>query len=245
MKIDLNSLPQHIAIIMDGNGRWAKQHTVGRISGHKKGAQAVKSTVRTCCELGIKYLTLFTFSVENWKRPAREVQALMLLLEKYLSKETRELHRQGIKLTSIGDINQLNKSVQEKLLEAKTLTAQNDKMTLNLALSYGGRDEIISAVKKVIQDCRNDLLPDKDLNSESFSRYLQTSEMPDPDLLIRTSGEYRLSNFFLWQLAYTELYFTDILWPDFNQNELIKAIVSYQKRERRFGLTSEQLKKRR
>ena len=243
MKADQENIPQHIAIIMDGNGRWAKQHTVGRISGHRKGAQAVKITVSSCREIGIKYLTLFAFSVENWQRPGREVKALMLLLEKYLNKETKELHKQGIKLTTIGDIEHLNQSVQEKLALAKALTANNDKMTLNLALSYGGRDEIISAVKKVIHDNKNNLLKAEDINSATFSNYLQTSGIPDPDLLIRTSGEYRLSNFLLWQLAYTELYFTEVFWPDFNKRELLKAIASYQKRERRFGLTSEQLKR--
>jgi undecaprenyl diphosphate synthase len=243
MKIDWDNLPQHIAIIMDGNGRWAKQHTIGRIRGHKKGAQAVKTTVKTCREIGIKYLTIFAFSIENWGRPVQEVEALMSLLEEYLIEEIKDIHEQGIRLTTIGDLDHLNVSVREKLLHAKILTAKNNKMTLNLALSYGGRDEIISAVKKLIQDCKNDVVKIGDINNETFGRYLQTSGMPDPDLLIRTSGEYRLSNFLLWQLAYTEFYFTSVLWPDFNRDELLKAIASYQKRERRFGLTSEQLQK--
>jgi undecaprenyl diphosphate synthase len=242
MKIDFNSLPQHIAIIMDGNGRWAKQHTIGRIRGHKKGAQAVKTTVRTCREIGIEYLTLFAFSIENWGRPVQEVEALMSLLEEYLIKEINDIHKQGIRLTTIGDLGHLNQSVREELQHAKILTANNNKMTLNLALSYGGRNEIISAVKKIIQDCKNDGIKIGDINTETFGRYLQTYGMPDPDLLIRTSGEYRLSNFLLWQLAYTELYFTNVLWPDFNKDELLKAIASYQQRERRFGLISEQLK---
>lgn len=239
MKIDWDNLPQHIAIIMDGNGRWAKQHTIGRIRGHKKGAQAVKTTVKTCREIGIKYLTLFAFSIENWGRPVQEVEALMSLLEEYLIKEIKDIHEQGIRLTTIGDLDHLNQSVREKLQHAKIMTAKNNKMTLTLALSYGGRDEIISAVKKVIQDCKNDVVKIGDINNETFGRYLQTSGMPDPDLLIRTSGEYRLSNFLLWQLAYTEFYFTSVLWPDFSKDELLKAIASYQKRERRFGLISE------
>jgi undecaprenyl diphosphate synthase len=244
MKINWDNLPQHIAIIMDGNGRWAKQHTIGRIRGHKKGAQALKTTVKTCREIGIKYLTLFAFSIENWGRPVQEVDALMLLLEEYLIKEINDIHKQGIRLTTIGDLDHFNQSVREKLHHAKILTAKNNKMTLNLALSYSGRDEIISAVKKVVQDCKNNVIKAKDINSEMFDCYLHTSGMPDPDLLIRTSGEYRLSNFLLWQLAYTELYFTDVLWPDFDREELLKAITSYQNRERRFGLISEQLQNR-
>jgi undecaprenyl diphosphate synthase len=227
---------------MDGNGRWAKQHTIGRIRGHKKGAQAVKTTVRTCREIGIQYLTLYAFSMENWGRPAQEVAALMKLLEEYLSTQTKDLHRQGIKLTTIGAIENLDPSVREKLRQAKELTANNDKMTLNLALSYGGRDEIISAVKKIIQAVKEDKIKIKDINNETFGNYLHTAGMPDPDLLIRTGGEYRISNFLLWQSAYTELYFTNVLWPDFNKDDLLKAIAGYQKRERRFGLISEQLR---
>jgi undecaprenyl diphosphate synthase len=244
MKIDWNNLPKHIAIIMDGNGRWAKQHTIGRIRGHKKGAQAVKTTVRTCREIGIKYLTLFAFSVENWGRPAQEVTALMKLLEEYLSTQTKDLHKQGIKLISIGAIENLDQSVREKLRQAKELTAHNDKMTLNLALSYGGRDEIVSAVKSIIKAVKEDKIKIKDINNETFGNYLHTAGIPDPDLLIRTSGEYRISNFLLWQSAYTELYFTNVLWPDFNKDELLKAIAGYQKRERRFGLTSDQLREK-
>jgi undecaprenyl diphosphate synthase len=240
-KIDLENLPRHIAIIMDGNGRWAKQHTIGRIRGHQKGAQAVRSTVRTCREIGIKYLTLFAFSIENWGRPTKEVEGLMSLLEEYLEKELKELHKKGIKLTTIGDIDQLKPSVKEKIISAKKITANNDQMVLNLALSYGGQDEIIVAVKKIVQDSKNGQINFGDINKETFSKYLNTAGMPDPDLLIRTSGEYRISNFLLWQLAYTELYFTDILWPDFKKEDILKAIANYQMRERRFGLTGEQL----
>ena len=244
MKINWNNLPQHIAIIMDGNGRWAKQHTIGRIRGHKKGAQAVKTVVRTCREIGIKYLTLFALSVENLERPQEEIKALMSLLEEYLSKETGELLKQEIRLTTIGEMDHLSPPVKEKLIQAKESTANNNRMILNLALGYGGRDEIISAIKKLIKDSQDNKVVIKVINKDMFSGYLQTYNMPDPDLLIRTSGEYRISNFLLWQLAYTELYFTDVLWPDFKKEDLFEAIANYQKRERRFGLISEQLKKK-
>jgi len=240
-KIEKGNIPKHIAIIMDGNGRWAKQHAIGRLRGHKRGAQAVRAAVRTCREIGIKYLTLFAFSIENWGRPTKEVEGLMSLLEEYLEKELKELHKKGIKLTTIGDIDQLKPSVKEKIISAKKITANNDQMVLNLALSYGSRDEIIGAVKKIVQDSQNGKINSGDINKEIFSKYLNTCEMPDPDLLIRTSGEYRISNFLLWQLAYTELYFTPVLWPDFKKEDIVKAIASYQKRERRFGLTSDQL----
>ena len=244
IKIDLNKLPQHIAIIPDGNGRWAEKHAIGRIRGHRKGSQTVRTVVRTCREIGIKYLTLFAFSIENWERPAKEVQALMLLLEEYLIKEIKELQKQEIRLTTIGEINRLYPSVKEKLLQAKESTLKNDKMILNLALSYGGKDEIISSIKKIIKDNEDGKIDVNNINKETFNSYLYTCGMPDPDLLIRTSGEYRISNFLLWQMAYTELYFTKVLWPDFTKDDLFKAIASYQKRERRFGLTSEQLMER-
>ncbi|MEN6331518.1 MAG: isoprenyl transferase [Smithella sp.] len=243
MNINMDNLPQHIAIIMDGNGRWAKKHAMGRIRGHRKGAQAVRTVVRTCREIGIKYLTLFALSTENLGRPEEEVSALMSLLEEYLTKELLELQKQEIRLTTIGKIDNLSSNVKEKLLETKELTAKNDQMILNLALSYGGRDEIIVAVKKLAQDLNNDKLTIDDINKDTFGRYLETSAMPDPDLLIRTSGEHRISNFLLWQLAYTELYFTDVLWPDFKREDILQAIAAYQQRERRFGLTSEQLEK--
>jgi undecaprenyl diphosphate synthase len=238
-KINSSNLPQHIAIIMDGNGRWAQRHTIGRIRGHKKGAQAVRATVRACLEIGIKYLTLFAFSMENWNRPGEEVQALMSLLEEYLDKEKDKLHKQGIKLTSIGELDLLETRVKDKIRRAKELTKSNTKMTLNIALSYGGRDEIIHAVKNIIQDSKEKKI---DINKQTFSSYLYTDNIPDPDLLIRTGGEYRISNFLLWQIAYTELYFTKVLWPDFTKEQLIKAIDSYQRRERRFGMTGEQIK---
>ena len=244
IKIDTDKLPRHIAIIMDGNGRWAEKHTMGRIRGHRKGAQAVRTVVRACREIGIPYLTLFAFSSENWERPAKEVQALMFLLEEYLDKELAELQKQEIRLTTIGEIDRLNPSVKEKLLQVKESTLKNDKMVLNLALSYGAQDEIILAVKKIIQDNKAGKIDIDQINKETFSHYLYTSGMPDPDLMIRTSGECRISNFLLWQLAYTELYFTKVLWPDFTKEDLYKAIAGFQKRERRFGLTSEQIKEK-
>jgi len=242
IKIDWNKLPRHIAIIVDGNGRWAKQHAIGRIRGHRQGAKAVRTVIKACREIGIEYLTLYAFSIENWERPAKEVEALMFLLDEYLTKEAKELQKQGIRLTTIGEIDRLHPAVQKKLLQTKECTAKNDKMVLNLALSYGGKDEIISAVRRIVQDNITGKMDISDINKETFDRYLYTSGIPDPDLLIRTSGEYRISNFLLWQMAYTELYFTNVLWPDFTKDDLFKAIASYQKRERRFGLTSEQLK---
>jgi len=226
---------------MDGNGRWAKQHAMGRIRGHKRGAQAVKTTVTACRETGIQYLTLFAFSSENWGRPDEEVNALMSLLGDYLDKEAKTLQKQEIRLTTIGNIERLYAPVKEKLLEVQKLTEQNRKMVLNLALSYGSRDEIILAVKKMISDNRQGKLDADSIDQDTIGRYLYTSSIPDPDLLIRTSGEYRISNFLLWQVAYTELYFTDVLWPDFKKDDLLKAIAVYQNRERRFGLTSEQI----
>jgi undecaprenyl diphosphate synthase len=240
-KMDESNLPRHVAIIMDGNGRWAKQHAMGRIRGHKKGAKAVKTTVTACREMGIQYLTLFAFSSENWGRPAAEVDALMSLLGDYLDKEAATLMKQKIRLTTIGETERLYAPVRAKLLEVMKMTELNDQMVLNLALSYGGRYEIMIAVKKMIADCQKGKLNVEDLDQDMMGHYLYTCNMPDPDLLIRTSGEYRISNFLLWQLAYTELYFTDVLWPDFSKNDLLKAITVYQKRERRFGLTSEQI----
>jgi undecaprenyl diphosphate synthase len=194
-------------------------------------------------EIGIKYLTLFAFSMENWNRPDEEVQALMSLLEKYLDKETKQLNKQGIRLEIIGELDLLNPSLKAKVLQVREETKNNERMILNMALSYGGRDEIVNAVKKIIREIRENKIDIENINKVFFSNYLYTAGIPDPDLLIRTSGEYRISNFLLWQMAYTELYFTSILWPDFTKEHLLKAIATYQKRERRFGLTSEQIKK--
>jgi len=197
--------------------------------------------VTACREIGIAYLTLFAFSSENWGRPGEEVNALMDLLADYLDKETPTLQKRGIRLAAIGDIDKLYLPVRKKLLEVMKLTERNDKMVLNLALSYGSRDEIVAAVRKMVADQRDGKLKIDDIDKETLARYLFTASMPDPDLLIRTSGEYRISNFLLWQLAYTELYFTDVLWPDFKKSDLLAAIAVYQQRERRFGLTSEQI----
>jgi len=235
-------MPRHIAIIMDGNGRWAAKHTLGRIFGHKKGAEAVNVAVRTCRELGVKYLTLYAFSAENWLRPQAEINALMNLLEDYLSSQLGEMMENGIRLRAIGDIESLRDSVKKILFKVREKTASNEAMTLTLALSYGGREEILTAVRNIVQDALSGRIQQEDLNRELFTRYLYTADMPDPDLLIRTSGEQRISNFCLWQMAYTEFHFTDVLWPDFSREDLLSAIADFQSRERRFGMTSEQLR---
>ncbi|MBN1828370.1 MAG: isoprenyl transferase [Deltaproteobacteria bacterium] len=239
--IDQTNLPRHVAIIMDGNGRWASKNALRRVVGHKRGAQAVRSAVRTCRELGIQYLTLFAFSVENWNRPADEVEALMALLEDYLSAEVEDLKEKGIRLATIGDIDALSCGVRHRLAETMRETEQGRSMVLTLALSYGSRDEIVETVRSIIDAVTAGTLCSEDITKETFSNHLYTKNMPDPDLLIRTSGEYRLSNFLLWQSAYAELYFTPVLWPDFTRENLLDAIRDYQCRERRFGLTSDQL----
>jgi len=242
-ELDRKKLPRHIAIIMDGNGRWAQKHALGRIVGHQKGAEAVRATVKICREIGIQYLTLYAFSVENWIRPTQEVDALMGLLESYLRSELKEMLEQNIRLTTIGNTEALRGRIKRTLREVMSRTADNQGMVLNLALSYGSQDEIITAVKDLIKDIRLGKRTEDEVTKKLFASYLYTAELPDPDLLIRTSGEYRLSNFLLWQMAYTEFYFTDVLWPDFGRDDLVEAIASYQKRERRYGLTSDQLPK--
>jgi len=239
--IDKDKLPTHIAIIMDGNGRWAKKKLLNRISGHMKGVDAVREVVTTCRELGIKILTLYAFSIENWRRPKEEVKALMGLLNDYLLKERGEMIKNNIRLSAIGRLEDLPPAVQATLQETMKMTKHCDGMTLNLALSYGGRSEILHAVQRVLSDFQKKTIKPEEIDQERFSQYLWTWGLPDPDLLIRTSGEFRISNFLLWQIAYTELYVTETLWPDFNREELLKAIADYQSRERRFGLTSEQL----
>jgi len=240
-EIDKDKLPTHIAIIMDGNGRWAKKKLLNRISGHMKGVDAVREVVTTCRELGIKILTLYAFSIENWRRPKEEVKALMGLLNDYLLKERGEMIKNNIRLSAIGRLEDLPPAVQATLQETMKMTKHCDGMTLNLALSYGGRSEILHAVQRVLSDFQKKTIKPEEIDQERFSQYLWTWGLPDPDLLIRTSGEFRISNFLLWQIAYTELYVTETLWPDFNREELLKAIADYQSRERRFGLTSEQL----
>ncbi len=233
--IDMNNLPQHIAVIMDGNGRWAKRQGAKRIFGHRNAIEAVKQTAEAGAELGIKYLTLYAFSTENWKRPKAEVSALMELLVSTIKKETSTLTKNNIRLLSIGNAAALPKNCQRELEESKELTKNNDGLKLILALSYSGRWEIIEAVKHLLKDVKKGTLDAEDITNEVFSDYLCTKSIPDPELLIRTSGELRISNFLLWQIAYTELYITEILWPDFRKENLYEAIVAYQKRERRFG----------
>ena len=238
-KIDTTNLPKHIAITMDGNGRWAKSKGKLRIFGHKNGVKAVRDTVEGAAEIGIEYLTLYAFSSENWNRPEKEVNALMTLLVSAINKETKTLMDNNIRLSTIGDINKLPSKAQKELQEAIIKTKDNTRMTLVLALSYSGRGEIINAVQNIIKDGKKP----EEINEDTFQQYLTTKSVPDPELLIRTSGEYRISNFLLWQIAYSELYFTDTLWPDFRRADLYKAILNYQSRERRFGKTTEQLQK--
>jgi undecaprenyl diphosphate synthase len=238
---DKEKLPRHIAIIMDGNGRWARNKSLSRISGHIKGVDAVREIVTACRELGIKVLTLYAFSIENWRRPEDEVIALMELLKEYLIKEAEEMVQNNIRLNAIGRIEDLSLDVQNTLQEAMEKTERCDGMILNLALSYGGRSEILHAVHGILSDFQRGKIKPEEITMQRFSQYLWTRGIPDPDLLIRTSGEFRISNFLLWQIAYTELYVTETHWPDFDRKELLKAIADYQSRERRFGLTSEQI----
>ncbi len=239
---DLEKLPTHVAIIMDGNGRWAKKRGLPRVMGHRAGMESVRVVVRKARELGIKVLTLYAFSKENWRRPKDEVGALMGLLETYLRKEVDDLDRQGIALRTIGETEMLPKNIQALLKESIQRTAKNQGMILNLALSYGGRAEITRAARLIAEAClRGDLLP-KEITEEMFAQYLYTAGLPDPDLLIRTSGEQRISNFLLYQCAYTEFYITPVLWPDFREEEFMAALRDYARRERRFGKTSEQIK---
>lgn len=226
---DKNKMPSHIAIIMDGNGRWAKKKNLPRIEGHRAAIEAVRSTVEASAKLQIKYLSLFAFSTENWKRPKDEISALMELLKIYLDKELETMMKNKISFNYIGRIEELDKDVQKKLKYTKELTKNNDGLKLYLALNYSGRAEITDAIKKILKN------PPKDINEKIISNYLYDPQLPEPDLLIRTSGEMRISNFFLWQIAYTEIYVTPVLWPDFREKDLLEAIENYQKRERRFG----------
>ncbi len=244
MPLDLNKLPVHLAVIMDGNGRWAQQRMLKRIVGHQRGAETVKMVVEQASLLGIKYLTLFAFSSENWSRPALEVRALMTLLKKYIRQETARMMRKNIRYNVIGNRTDLPDDVNETLDEAIRKTAANTGMVLTLALSYGGRQELCRAAVHLAEDAVAGKISTSDITTELFDSYLDTGGLPDPDFLIRTSGEMRISNFLLWQLAYTELYFTETNWPDFTINELNKALADFQSRERRFGKTSDQILQR-
>ncbi|MDR1196129.1 MAG: isoprenyl transferase [Endomicrobium sp.] len=228
-EIDFSSLPKHVAIIMDGNGRWAKKRSLPRILGHKQGVRTVKEIVKASSSLGIRVLTLYAFSTENWKRPQSEIKGLFSLLLQFLKKELREIHKNNVRLRILGDISKFPDKIQKELLSACELTGNNTGLEFNIALNYGARQEILRAFEKMAQEGI------KDFTEEKFSEFLYTRGQPDPDLLIRTSGEMRISNFLLWQIAYCEIYITEKFWPDFNENDLKEAIIEYQKRERRFG----------
>jgi len=234
-------IPKHIAIIMDGNGRWAKKRSLPRVAGHKEGVESVRYMVEACAYLGVKVLTLYTFSTENWNRPKDEVSTLMRLIVKSLQNETDELNKNNIRLTTIGNLDSLPDIVQKELNQAIGKTKDNKRLTLNLALSYSGRWELLEAIKTIIQEFETNKININDIDEKLVSNHLTTKNFPDPDLMIRSGGEYRISNFLLWQLAYAELYVSDILWPDFRTYELYKAVKDFQSRERRFGLVSEQV----
>lgn len=241
-RIDKNNVPQHIAVIMDGNGRWAKKRGLRRENGHREGRKSVKKIVECCVELGIKNLTLYAFSTENWNRPKLEIDFLMQLLFLSLKDELKTLNKNNIKFETIGDLTRLPKKISIYLQKVKLETKKNSKLTLTLALSYGSRNEIVNVVRELSDKVKNNIISSKNIDETVINDHLYTRNLPDVDLLIRTSGEKRISNFLLWQIAYSELYFTKKLWPDFRKKDLYKAIVSYQNRERRFGKTSEQIK---
>jgi undecaprenyl diphosphate synthase len=240
--IDKEKLPRHLAIIMDGNGRWAKQQGLLRALGHENGTKSVRMTVESCAKLGIQNLTLYAFSTENWNRPKLEVDTLMRLLISSLKKEFETLQKNNIRLNTIGNIELLPSKAKKELLSVIEKTKNNNQMILTLALSYGAREELLKAVQKISDKVKNNIISIDSIDESIINQHLYTHNLPDVDLVIRTSGEHRVSNFLLWQIAYAELYFTDVLWPDFKEIDLIDAIVSYQKRERRFGKTSEQIK---
>ena len=239
--LDLHNLPRHIAVIMDGNGRWAKKKGAMRVFGHKNAIEAVRDTTEACAELGIGYLTLYAFSTENWNRPKAEVTALMELLVMTIRKELQTLQKNNVRLHAIGNLQTLPGKCQQELKEAIEKTSSNTGLTLILALSYSGRWEILEAAKRLATKVKEGNLLPEEIDQTIFEQHLNTAHIPDPELLIRTSGEMRISNFLLWQIAYTELYITEVLWPDFRRNHLYEGILAYQKRERRFGKTSEQL----
>jgi undecaprenyl diphosphate synthase len=239
--LDPDSLPQHIAVIMDGNGRWAAQRGLPRMAGHTEGIKSVRDMITLCGELGIRSLTIYAFSQENWKRPVPEINALMMLLEKYLQMEMEALIEKGARFRTIGRVNTLPDSALEWVRKVERATAQCDRLNLTVALSYGGRSEIVDAVRRLAEDIRRGTVHPDSIDESLLEEYLSTHGLPDPDLLIRTSGEARISNFLLWQLAYTEMYFTPVLWPDFRRREALLALLDYQARERRFGKTRDQL----
>jgi len=241
-KIDMENVPKHVAIIMDGNGRWAKKRGLLRVLGHEKGAKAVRETIEAAGKSGITHLTLYAFSTENWNRPKNEVDKLMNLLVSSLKKEFKTLHKNEIKLCAIGNLEELPPKAYKELSEVIEKTKNNKKLVLTLALSYGSRNEIVKTVKEIAEKVKNNIISIENIDDSIINEHLYTRNLPDVDLLIRTSGEQRISNFLLWQIAYAELYFTDVLWPDFKKEDLYKAILNYQNRERRFGKTSEQLK---
>jgi undecaprenyl diphosphate synthase len=240
--IHTDNLPKHVAIIMDGNGRWAKQKGLLRTLGHENGTKSVKTTVETCAKLGIENLTLYAFSTENWNRPKLEVDTLMKLLVRSLKNELKTLQDNNIRLNSIGNLSKLPAPIRKELQEVIDKTKTNSRMTLTLALSYGSREELINVVKNISNKVKNNIISIDTIDESIINQHLYTHNLPDIDLLIRTSGEHRISNFLLWQIAYSELFFTEVLWPDFTEENLYEAIISYQKRERRFGKTSEQIK---
>lgn len=242
-QIDANKLPQHLAVIMDGNGRWAKKQGLFRSIGHESGTKAVREIVEACAELAIPYLTLYAFSTENWNRPKLEVETLMRLLVSSLRKEIETLQKNNIRLNAIGNLDALPKKAHRELLDVIEQTKSNSRMTLTLALSYGSREEITKTIKEISLKVKNNLISPSAIDESVINNHLYTQDLPDVDLLIRTSGEQRISNFLLWQIAYAELYFTETLWPDYRKTHLFEAIIDYQNRERRFGKTSEQLKK--
>ena len=238
--IEKDRLPRHVAVIMDGNGRWAQRRGLSRLEGHRRGKEAVRNIVDASREIGLSYLTLYAFSSENWQRPAQEVRALMGLLNRYLRTELRRMMRYNIRLQSVGDLERLPANVRKSLLDVIAATKENTGLTVVLAISYGAREEIVAAVQALAEAVRTGQLDPQAIDEQTIGNMLWTADIPDPDLLIRTSGEFRISNFLLWQLAYTELYVTETLWPDFDQDAFLQALAEYQSRERRFGRTAEQ-----
>ena len=241
VKIDKTNIPSHVAIIMDGNGRWAKNQGEERIFGHTYGVESVREVLKAAKEIGVKYLTLYAFSAENWSRPKSEVEGLMDLLVQSITGELDEMNKNGVRLLSVGNTGQLPEKCRKSLADAELKTKKNSDLNLVLALNYSAREDIIEGVKKISKEIANNSISEQDITPDVFNNYLSTSDIPSPELLIRTSGEIRISNFLLWEIAYTELYFTDVFWPDFKREEFFNAIVDYQNRERRFGMVSEQI----